>query len=175
MPKSKNEKWKDIPGYEGAYQVSDKGRVRSIDHYVRLVTRNGREITRLSPGKLLRPGVQRKSGHVTVALGKYNSKCVHYLVALAFIGPRPPGADVAHENGIPSDNRRRNISYKTRGENNKDVLRHKRRKLSLAQIKQIKRSTTYAQACVLADRFGVSVSHTYNIMHGRRSYVYIDA
>jgi len=43
--------WKDIPGYEGRYQVSDLGNVRSVDRYMRAVSKAGREYPRLARGK----------------------------------------------------------------------------------------------------------------------------
>lgn len=109
--------WKDIPGYEGRYQVSDEGRVRSLPHRVRLVVR-GKETTRLFPGRLLRPGPQQ-SGHLSVAIGKGNSRQVHQLVLEAFVGPRPAGCEVLHLNHNPADNRLENLRYGTRSENMK--------------------------------------------------------
>jgi len=109
------ETWRNVPGHEGRYQVSDEGRVRSIPHRVRVVVR-GREATRLSPGRLLRPGAQ-KSGHLSVAIGKGNSRQVHQLVLEAFVGPRPAGHEVLHLNHTPSDNRLANLAYGTRSEN----------------------------------------------------------
>jgi hypothetical protein len=109
------EQWKDVPGYEGRYQVSDLGRVRSLDHRVRLVC-HGVETTRLSPGRLLKPGRSR-SGHVSVAIGKGNSRLVHQLVLEAFVGPRPKGAESLHLNHDPKDNRLSNLRYGTRSEN----------------------------------------------------------
>lgn len=47
--------WKDIPGHEGRYQVSDEGRVRSIDRPVRVVFQ-GIDTVRIAKGKVLRPG-----------------------------------------------------------------------------------------------------------------------
>ena len=47
--------WKDIPGYEGRYQVSDEGRVRSLDRVVRGVSKTGREYQRKVRGTILRP------------------------------------------------------------------------------------------------------------------------
>ena len=102
-----NETWKPVPGYEMKYHVSDLGRVRSLPRW------DGR---RNMSGKVLSPGGS-KSGHETVALGKGNSKTVHSLVLLAFIGPRPEGADILHGNHVPWDNRLCNIRYGTRSEN----------------------------------------------------------
>ena len=109
------ENWKDIPGYEGRYQVSDLGRVRSVAHRVRLVC-HGVETTRLSPGRVLRPG-PTNSGHLSVALGKGNSKGVHTLVALAFLGPRPAKHEVLHLDHNPANNTVGNLKYGTRSEN----------------------------------------------------------
>lgn len=107
--------WKDIPGYEGRYQASNQGRVRSVDRRVRLVV-HGIETTRFAKGQILRPG-PCQSRHLSVAVGKGNSKHVHALVALAFYGPPPPGHEVLHLNHDPKDNRVKNLRYGTRGEN----------------------------------------------------------
>lgn len=102
-----DEVWVAIPGYESKYQVSDAGRVRSMDHW------DGRRNVK---GRVLRPG-STKSGHVSVSLGRSNSKLVHGLVMLAFVGPRPQGMEVLHQNHIPWDNRKSNLRYGTRSEN----------------------------------------------------------
>lgn len=102
-----DETWKPVVGHEAKYHVSDLGRVRSIDHW------DGR---RRVTGRVLRPG-DRKSGHVTVAIGKGNSQSVHALVLAAFVGPRPAGAEILHMNHIPWDNRLSNIKYGTKSEN----------------------------------------------------------
>lgn len=105
---SPDETWKPVPGYETKYQVSDLGRVRSLPRWTG---------QRNMSGKVLSPGGQKCYGHETVALGKGNSKTVHSLVMLAFIGPRPHGADILHMNHIPWDNRLDNLRYGTRSEN----------------------------------------------------------
>lgn len=109
------EAWRDIPGFEGRYQVSDQGSVRSVDHRVRLVA-HGVETTRLVRGRILRPGPST-SGHLSVVLGRGNTRAVHVLVMLAFEGPCPEGMEVLHRNHTPSDNRFANLKYGTRGEN----------------------------------------------------------
>jgi hypothetical protein len=109
------EVWRDIPGYEGRYQVSNMGRVRSLDHKVRVVAK-GVDTFRRSPGKVLRPG-RCQSGHMSVAIGKGNSRPVHQLVLHAFVGPTPEGHEVLHLNHVPSDNRLEKLRYGTRSEN----------------------------------------------------------
>jgi hypothetical protein len=119
-----SELWRDIPGYEGRYQVSDHGRVRSVDHRVRLVAR-GTETTRLVRGRVLKPGPQ-KSGHLTVALGKGNSKQVHAMVLLAFVGPYPAEQEVLHLDDDPTNNRLGNLEYGTRSQNMQLCVAHGR-------------------------------------------------
>lgn len=101
-----NETWKPVPGYV-KYQVSDLGRVRSIDHWS-----GQRRVT----GRVLKPGGS-KSGHESVVLGRGNTKTVHSLVLVAFSGTRPLGSDILHRNHIPWDNRLSNLMYGTRSEN----------------------------------------------------------
>ena len=107
--------WKDLPGQEGRYQVSNMGSVRSIDRPVRVVC-HGVDTVRIAKGKLLRPG-RNNSGHVTVAIGRGNSRPVHQLVLEVFVGPRPAGCEVLHLNHTPADNRLENLRYGTRSEN----------------------------------------------------------
>lgn len=107
------ETWKSIPGYEGRYEVSDEGRVRSLDRYVPCFTPPR---TRFVKGQVLRPG-RTTSGHLTVALGKGNSVWVHSLVARAFLGPRPDGMEVLHGDHNPANNVLCNLHYGTRSEN----------------------------------------------------------
>jgi len=104
--------WKDVPGYEGRYQVSDLGNVRSVDRYVDC----GYGGRRRYKGKALHPGA-RPSGHTTVALGKRNSASVHRLVMLAFVGPCPAGHEVLHDDHNPANNALTNLRYGTRSEN----------------------------------------------------------
>ena len=104
------ELWKDVPSYEGIYQVSNQGSVRSLD---RLMVCSGSvkgRYTSFKKGILLRPG-RMPSGHVSVALGRHNSMCVHTLVLLAFVGAPPPHYECLHDNGIPNDNRLENLRF----------------------------------------------------------------
>ena len=115
--------WKAVPGYEGKYEVSDQGRVRSIDRIVTQKSRWGTLYTMKRKGKLLRPG-RMPSGHVSVALGRDNSQCVHKLVLLAFVGLAADKHECCHNNGNPADNRLENLRWDTRSENMKDAYAH---------------------------------------------------
>lgn len=110
------EEWRAVVGFEGRYEVSSLGRVRSLDQFVRLVTRRGVETRRFSPGKLLKPGPSR-SGHVSVAVGKGHSVGVHRLVCEAFHGPCPENNECLHRNHNPADNRAANLKWGTRSQN----------------------------------------------------------
>lgn len=102
--------WKDIKGFEGIYQVSNLGRVRSLDRIVKIKSRWGCMTERFYKGRVLSPGTDTK-GYKFVNLKKdgQNSECrIHRLVALAFVPGNFEGAVVNHkdenrENNIPDN------------------------------------------------------------------------
>lgn len=118
------EEWRPVPGYEGFYEVSSRGRVRSLDRVV--VNANGHSVRR--EGKILSPGFTY-NGYPRVSLnrgGARKVRTIHRLMAAAFIGPRPDGMEVRHINGIPTDNVVENLSYGTSSENTRDCIKHGR-------------------------------------------------
>jgi hypothetical protein len=120
--------WRDIPGYEGRYQASTMGHIRSVTRYIAGRSRNGTPFVRKCIGVTLQPGRYCKSGHVSVILGRRTSgKQVHRLIALTYLGDVPEGKEVLHNNGDPTDNRLCNLRYGTRTENILDVYRAGRR------------------------------------------------
>jgi hypothetical protein len=113
------ERWKPVPGFEGYYEASDQGRVRSVDRTVA----HARWGTIVRKGKILSPGVKSKYGHLGVTLCRDNmgyQKHVHYLVLETFVCPRPPGLECRHLNGDPGDNRLMNLAWGTRRQNSGD-------------------------------------------------------
>lgn len=117
------ETWKPVPGHEHAYEVSDHGRVRSVTRSITQASKWGGEFVRVVTGRLLKPGLA-SNGYYTVAIGKGNSRTVHSLVAEAFIGPCPEGAEVLHEDGTRTNNCASNLRYGTRRENILDAVSH---------------------------------------------------
>lgn len=161
--------WKPVVGAEGSYEVSNFGQVRSVTRYVRLVA-HGIETRRLSPGKVLRPGPSR-SGHLSVAIGKGNSRLVHQLVMEAFVGPRPKWADVAHNDGNPVNNHIDNLRYATRTSNNQDVVYHGRRQITVEQVKIIREvapTLPYGGKKQLAILLGAHQCTISDVLAGRR-------
>lgn len=118
------EEWRDIEGFESCYQVSNRGRVRSVDRNV--IRKNGSKIT--LKGKLL--SLPLVNGYMKITLykkSKYHTFWVHRLVALAFIKTDLGKPFVNHINGCRYDNRVSNLEWCTPQQNNlhaRDVLGH---------------------------------------------------
>lgn len=123
-----SEQWSDIAGYEGYYQVSNLGRVRSCDRYVK-----GRWGKTYIHGKLLRPGFGKEgitptgkvNGYCNVVLhkeGKAKFIEVHRLVAVAFV-PNPENLPVVnHKDGVKYHNEASNLEWVTPSENSKHAI-----------------------------------------------------
>ena len=113
--------WRSVVGYEGIYEVSDSGEVRSLPRTH--VTRSG--IQRHVSGRMLRPGVAR--GYKLVSLYRENvgqTRTIHRLVMAAFVGPLPEGMATRHLNGNALDNHLSNLAYGTFSENESDSIAH---------------------------------------------------
>ena len=116
-----SEQWKSIPGFDGAYSVSDHGRVRSEARC--LTRRNGRRY-RISTRILAHhDGAHASVVSLRVGLGEPKTFRVHALEMLAFVGPSD-GLEVRHLNGNPNDNRLGNLAYGTKVENEGDKIGH---------------------------------------------------
>lgn len=122
------EEWRAIVGFEGSYEVSSLGRVRSLDRavtYQKIDQYSGRliTVTKYLKGLMLRPGTM-KSEHQFVMLGRGNGFLVHVLVLNAFVGPCPPGLECCHGDGKPARNEVDNLRWDTRLANVRDMIRH---------------------------------------------------
>ena len=115
------ERWRDVAGYEGFYQVSDQGRVRSVSR----VVPHKRYGSMKLKGRILRPG-PCGSGHVQVVLCKDGVKryaLVHRLVLASFVGPCPAGKECLHGPAGVSDNSVSNLKWGSHKENGSDMRR----------------------------------------------------
>lgn len=111
------EQWKDVPGYEGLYQVSTLGRVKSRRKILRQESLTG--------------------GYMNVWLcknGKRNIHRVHRLVATAFIPNEYNKAQVNHKNMLRNDNRVDNLEWCTASENQKHAFANGRSKAYLKKM-----------------------------------------
>ena len=104
------EEWRSVPGYEGRYEVSNLGEVRSyatgrLRVVVAPVAKNGYRYAFLTQD------------------GKRVGRTVHQLVCLAFHGPRPDGMQVRHLDGNKLNNHLDNLLYGTPSENSYDTVR----------------------------------------------------
>lgn len=163
------EQWKPVVGYEGIYEVSSEGRVRS------LVTRG-----RWAAGRILR-STPHPNGYRMVGLWKNGQRevvLVHRVVAFAFLGAPPPEHEVNHHNGDKTDNRARNLEWVTKGENRRHayrvlghppVISYGGAKLDEDKVREIRRR--YAEGGVtqvgLAAEYGVSDYAIWSIVNRR--------
>lgn len=171
---SANEEWKDVVGYEGIYQVSNKG------HIKRMTRGPGTH-----PGKLLKLS-ESSTGYLIVSLCK-NGNCrtalVHRLVAQAFLGCAPsPSHQVNHKNGIRNDNCTQNLEWATPTENNRHAVQTLNKRLSYSKgedrynaklsrndVREIRRlyaTGKYTQAQI-AKMFQVTDSCIWRVVHGK--------
>ena len=145
-----NEIWKDIPGYEGMYQVSNQGRVKSLK-------RKGRR-----NNKILRP-IKHRDGYLKVHLwlnGTAKTIKVHKLVMLAFTGKRSSELEINHIDGNKVNNHISNLEYCTHLENIHHAMKMglRKTKLTESQVLEIRKqyksgNVTHSQ---LAKRYNVN-------------------
>lgn len=160
--------WKDIPGYEGKYQASTSGEIKSLSY----LGHQGKE-------GIFKPCLNAK-GYPQIVLrskGKTRTCSVHRLIAITFLGPSK--LTVNHKNGIKTDNRLKNLEYLSNTENMRHAYRtglrtnphsedHGRAKLSNKDVKAIvDYPRTFGSGRTLAKQYGVSPSTISAIRSGR--------
>lgn len=164
--------WKDIPGYEGLYEVSNRGNVRSLDRLC-LGSDGRREFHR---GQQLKPQTLW-NGYQEVYLSnreggvKRKHRTLHSLVAEAFLGPRPPKHDIMHLDGDRGNNRVENLKYGTRAENLHQTYEYggtaANGKLTKAEaIEAIQRLVRGEDPQSLAREYNVNSAAMYHIKNG---------
>ena len=120
--KKELEVWVDVPEYEGHYQVSNLGRVRSLD---RIVThKNGAKHFKEGQIQKLQDNGNGRLYKQMKRDGTYKNYYISRLVMLAFVGERPEGYAICHDDGDIKNNRLDNLRYDTNLENNIDQFRH---------------------------------------------------
>lgn len=114
--------WKSIPGWEGRYEASSFGRVRSLPRLV--IEKGGRRVN--LPGKIMtrKPGPH---GYILLSLckdGKKYPEYAHRLVGSAFHGTPAPDQVIRHLDGVGTNNRPDNLAWGTHWENMQDKFVH---------------------------------------------------
>lgn len=160
-------KW--IPGYEGRYSVTTEGEVWSFRR------------CRCSSARRLNPTPAKRRGsyplvHLYGDGKKRVCRAVHILVMLTYVGPRPEGMEICHNNGDPLDCRLSNLRYDTSTENNFDIKKHgrqlgPRRRFDDATAKKIKtllkRGGPLGFQSELSRRYGLHSSTLSGIKRGK--------
>ena len=163
--------WKDIAGYEGRYQVSNLGNVKSMNY-----------------GRTKKEGVMKagttSQGYFIVILYNHPKKqkgcTVHRLVAKSFIENPENKRCVNHKNGIKTDNRLENLTWATHSENNQHAYdtglskgpigdKHWCSKLTWDIVKDIRRLYASGKFTMpeLADKFKVHTQSIWNIVNNK--------
>lgn len=121
-----DEEWRPVVNYEGCYEVSNRGRVKSLKRTI--LRSNG--ITQGIPERILKSPPSRY-GYPEVRLyppagGKLLGRTyfVHRLMLEAFVGPCPPNHEGTHLNDVPGDNRLENLRWGTSSGNSYDLVRN---------------------------------------------------
>lgn len=167
--KGEQERWASVPGFDGIYEVSSRGAVRS---WV-----NGRWGIRTAPR--LRSQFIGSSGYPEVGLrlhGKKRNRLVHELVLLSFVGARPSGCVACHANDKRTDNRLANLRWASRRENHEDSIRNggavlngprANAKLNVNRLRRLLNRLAKGDSNrVIAKAFGISHSRVSNIRNG---------
>lgn len=120
-----SECWLPVVGWEGLYEVSNHGGVRSLDRLINLGG-NGYGGSFVKPGRVLKHVINTHNRHQVMLCGhgRQRLQLVHRLVAAAFIGPCPDGLSVLHWDDDPDNNQVSNLRYGTLSENQYDRYRN---------------------------------------------------
>lgn len=175
-----SEIWKSIPGYEGYYEASSLGRIRSVDRRVvtSRIRADGAPVVENRVGRI-RKTRHSRDGYLLVNLsvdGVRKTVSVHPLVCAAFHGARPGQQFVScHNNGIKDDCRPDNLRWDTQSGNLKDRHAHGTAptgenqygaKLTWDAVRDIRASNDNVRD--LAERYGVYHNHIRKILRNEK-------
>lgn len=121
--------WKDIPNYEGYYQVSNLGQIKSLSRKLRFVSKSDNESFRICKERLLKQ-TPTQNGYLAVSLNKHGVRelfKIHVLVAIGFLNHKPNGYKliVDHIDNDKLNNNVNNLQLITQRENSNRTPRGK--------------------------------------------------
>lgn len=160
------EEWRAIPGYEGHYEVSDIGRVRSLDRTI------ANRLWGAHPmkGRVLKLGYSQRYPTVRLSIDKVAKTWpVYRLVMLAFVGPLPDGMQTRHLNGNALDSRLVNLKYGTAVENAADKVLHGTARTRLTVATHCARNHEFTEENTYRDHQGVRSCRTCMRANGREA------
>lgn len=176
--------WRSVPGYEGEYEISDTGQIRSLDRRAMV----GHGATRSVRGRLVTQSAHQH-GYVVVSLQRDNKSrvfLVHRLVAMAFLGAIPEESEVNHKDGDKRNNAVGNLEIVTRQENIDHAVRtglidnkgekNATSRLTTCQVREIRslHRDGWGGYKALGKRFGVPWGTVRNVVK-RRTWGHVEA
>ena len=181
--KQSAEDWRPVTGFEGSYEISRTGIVRSLARTaIGRIGRNGEPIRRRVHPKIKTPhidhnGYQAVHLHGASETGRSPSYRVHRLMCVAFNGPPPfEGAICRHLNDDRLDNRPENLAWGTVADNTADARRNNRMAigarvggatLTEANVLEIRRRVGAGEKCLtIAIEYGVTDANVWRAAHG---------
>lgn len=169
--------WKPVPEYEGLYEASTFGNIRSLDRIV--YTKNGQ--ARQLKGRLLKPQKAIDDPRLQISLCKNYAVVVirvHIVIAQTFLGDRPKGMHICHNDGDCTNNKLSNLRYGTPSENEKDKILHGKaqrgtrchwHKLNDDQVREIRNlAKESVSQTIISEMFSISRQNVSKIKLGTR-------
>lgn len=170
------EEWRNVVGFEGLYQVSNFGRVRSV---TTKETQNTFILSRSKKvNKIKKQTFDKVFNRPYLGLWKNNKQKIckpHTLVMEAFVGLRPKGMECCHNDGNPQNNHLSNLRWDTPKNNQADRVKHGttnrgeqcgKAKLTLEQIRVIRQDNRLQR--IIAAEYGVMQNTISRIKSGKR-------
>lgn len=181
-----SEIWKDIPNYEGLYQASDFGRIKTLEKVCISTSSTGRVYTRTMPEKIMKPQKNNKTLHRSICLfdkfGIMRRFGVHVVILTTFKGESMVAKSLCcHKDDVADNNVPDNLYWGTRKSNGEDAVkngrmiqsdRHSSTKLNKADVIIIKarlrdgesptniaEDFSVSQACIRMIKIGRNWSH----------------